>query len=94
MAPEESQGPRPTEDLLGVDLGTITPSEAVVSLPHPVEAGELLIREHDGWPPPVLLMKDLKVGISSLGILASWALLANYHVWLDMRTPGCRGAAG
>jgi hypothetical protein len=91
MAPEESQGPRPTEDLLGVDLGTITPSEAVASLPHPVEAGELLIREHDGWPPPTVTLQELHHSISLLGIVLSWPQLVNHHVWLDMRTPWVQG---
>ncbi|WP_167137276.1 hypothetical protein [Diaminobutyricimonas sp. TR449] len=91
MAPEESQGPKPAEGIIGVDLGTITPSEAVVSLPNPVEPGELQIREHDGWPPPVVPMKDLHHGISLLGILAGWALMANHHVWLDMRNPWVQG---
>jgi hypothetical protein len=93
MTPEDGRGPRPTDSLIGYDLDAITPPDVIVTLPRLIEAGDLPVRDHEGWPSPNLPMKQVYDSLALLGVSATWATIAGTgpHVSLDMRTPWVRG---
>lgn len=88
-----SEGPRPTDDLLGYDLNEVTPDFVTVALPERMEAEVLRVREHDGGSPPLLRLERVRDAYAELRLRPSSYHLfdSSLHVQLDMRNPWVQG---